>query len=230
MDFVTVLSGVASAIAIAAAIFAVWRFGGRWLHRRRLREMTKRLEALADEVKSTAVAIDHRHSEGVGWSGRNIWPDALGPHIQLLDGVIAESEALTAEARGMATDATLDRLRADVENASVYLRAAADLYRAGAIANYRREMGIPIPPGINGLDTTAALTAETRDVLEGTRRTFTLLIRTCLYQLGEDDQARAYQVSWPIQRFEIFNLDPDWEVPPLEQGKKYAGPIGPEGY
>jgi hypothetical protein len=230
MDFVTVLSGVASAIAVATAIFAVWRFGRRWLHRRRLREMTERLEALADEVKSTAVAIDHRHSEGVGWSGWHIWPDALFPHLQVLDRVVTESEALTAEARGMATDATYDRLRADVENASVYLRTGADHYRAGTIANYRREQGIAIPPGINGQDTTAALTAETRDTLDGTRRTFTLLIRTCLYQLGEDDEARAYEVGWPSRRFEIFSLDPEWTQPPLVPGEKYAGPIGPDGY
>jgi hypothetical protein len=230
MDFVTVLTGVASAIAVATAIAAVWRFGRRRLHRNRLRQMTKRLEALAGEVKSTAVAIDHRHSEGVGWSGWAIWPDALGPHIQLLDTVITESEALTAEARGMATDATLDRLRADVENASVYLRNAANLYRSGTIINYRREEGIPIPPGITGRDTTAALTADTVDIFDGTRRTFTLLIRTCLYQLGEDDEARAYDVGWPILRSEIFSLDPAWTAPPLEEGKQYVNPIGPDGY
>jgi hypothetical protein len=230
MDFVTVLTGVASAIAVATALAAIWRIGRRWLRRRHLRRMTERLEALAEQVKATVVEIDHRHSEGVEWTGWSIWPDALSPHIQLLDSVVTESEALTAEARGTATDATLDRLRADVENASVYLRAAADLYRAGTITNYRREEGDPIPPGINGQDTTAALTAETRDVLDGTRRTFTLLIRTCLYQLGEDDEARAYDVGWPSRRYEIFNLDPEWTVPPLEQGKKYANPIGPDGY
>jgi hypothetical protein len=205
MDFVAVLGGVASAIAVATFVAAVWRFGRRRSHRHGLRQMTERLKTLADDVKSTAVEIDHRHSDGAEWTG---WAVSLGPHIQLLDRVVTESEALTAQARGMATDSTLDRLRADVENASVVLRTAANLYRDATISNYREHMGIPIPPGATGRDTTAALTAEMVGPLDQTRRTFTLLIRTCLYQLGEEAEARMYDVGWPILRPEIISLRP----------------------
>jgi hypothetical protein len=234
MNLFVVLGGVASVIAVATAVIALWRFVPRRREgrkrQRELRQMTNRLKTLAEEVKATAVEIDHRHSDGAQWAGWAIWPESLAPHIDVLDRVIAESEALTAQARGMATDATLDRLRVDVENASMVLRTSANLYRDGTISNYREHMGIPIPPGATGRDTSAALTAETVDALDQTRRAFTVLIRTCLYQLGEEAEAREYDVGWPILRWEIFKLDPDWEPTPPKDGQRLAPPIGPDGY
>jgi hypothetical protein len=57
-----------------------------------------------------------------------------------------------------------------------------------------------------------------------------LLIRTCLYQPGEDDEARSYEVGWPILRSEIFTLDPEWEQAPPKEGQQLASPIGPDGW
>ena len=47
---------------------------------------------------------------------------------------------------------------------------------------------------------------------------------------GAKNEARAYDVGWPILRSEILSLDAEWQVPPLEEGKEYANPIGPDGY
>jgi hypothetical protein len=57
-----------------------------------------------------------------------------------------------------------------------------------------------------------------------------LLIRTCLYQPGEDDEARSDEVGWPILRSEIFTLDPEWEQAPPKEGQQLASPIGPDGW
>jgi uncharacterized membrane protein YccC len=229
MDFLAVLGGFASALAIATALTAVWRWVRRRRQRHRLEDMTQRLQALADEVKTVAVEIDHRHSAGVEWAGIAIWPEALAPLIDALDRLIDESDLLTARARGIAADAATERLRADVERSAAVLRAAADAYRRGAIANYQNHMGKPIPPGATGRDFSAALTPDGAGEVDQLRKSFTLLIRTCLYQLGRDGDAREYEASWPIRRWEVFELDPHWAPPATQPGEDVAPPIG-DGY
>jgi hypothetical protein len=227
--FIAVLGGVASAIAVVTGLAALSRVWRRRRQRDQLRAIVERLQELGEKVKLTAVDIDHCHSGGVGWTGWAIWPAPLGPLIESLERVIEESAALTAQARGLAADQTIERLRADVEYATRWLRDAANRYKDGTIANYRRYEGEPIPPGMTGRDTTAALTAEDGGALEEFRWNFSLLIATCLYQLKDEAAARVYNVAWPILRWEIYNLDPEWTPPPPKEAQRPAPPIG-EGY
>jgi hypothetical protein len=228
-NFSTVAGGVASALAIIAAAAATWRWLRAWRQRRALARSVEELRAASSRLRDAIVQIDHRVSEGVGWAGWAIWPDKIGPHVHLMNDLIVQAEALAAHARGRDVEAGLERLREDVESCALLLREAVDVYRSGTIENYRRAEGRPIPPGATGRDLTAALTPEVSVLAERLSREFTRLIRSCLYQVGEDHDARIFNSDWPITRAQIIDADPDWTPPRFPEGTTLAPPIG-EGY
>lgn len=217
-DFSTVAGGVASALAIIATAAAAWRWLRGWHQRRVLARSVAELRQGSDRLRQSVVQIDRRISEGVGWAGFAIWPDALGPHIRDLDELILRAEAWAAHARGRDVEAGLERLRQDVERCALLLREAANVYRSGTIHNYRDAEGRPIPPGATGRDLTAALVLGTENSAEQLAREFTRLIRSCLYQVGEDEDARAFEASWPITRSHVEKADPGWTAPRFAPG------------
>jgi len=225
-NFGAVLGGVASALAIFAAAIAVWRWTRAWRQRRRLRHTVGEIQEAATDLRTTVVQIDHAMSEGVGWAGWAVWPDRLGLHLRALNELILDAEATAARVRGTDVEPRLERLRGDVEQCSLLLRRAAEVYRSGTITNYRAIEGRPVPPGATGRDVTAALHLEDENQLRQVCRDFTHLVRSCLYQVGMDDDARSYEANWPATRAEVFASDPNWEVPTFRDGTDLAPPFG----
>lgn len=221
-----VLGGVASAVAIWAALVGVWRFGRAWLQRRSLRESIRQAQSAAASLRSTVIQIDHSMSEGVGWAGWAIWPERLESHIRSLDELILDAEGAAARVRGVDVEARLERLRADVEDCWLLVVRASEIYRSGVVSNYRAVEGKPIPPGATGRDVTAALEVGDENSLRELSRDFTHLVRSSLYQLSDDEGARSFLVSWPITRADIFAGDPEWEIPQFPEDTELAPPFG----
>ncbi len=158
--FGSVLAGVASAFAVLGALMATWRSARAWRHRRILEKAVREAQAAAAVLRTTVIQVDHRMSEGVGWTGWAIWPESLASHIGRLDDLVRAAEEAAARVRGLNAEPRVERLRADVEACWLLLRRGAEIYRSGTLGNYRTVEGRPVPPGATGRDVTAALRAD----------------------------------------------------------------------
>ncbi len=204
-----VWAGLGDALGVGAAAAAVLGLvigAGRWLMnwraRRNLGAMAATLLDEDDRLTNVASAIDHAFWQGVGWSGWDIWPDSLRPHLATLTTMVDEFDECIARARAVTGYGGTERLRSSIERLATVLRRAAVLYRQGTIQTYQATNGDPLPPGAAARDPTPALRDEDRRAeVEALRDEASLHFRTAAYQARTKlDVERC--ASWPIVRYE----------------------------
>lgn len=205
--FATTVGAVASAIAIASALYGtvVW-----WRQRRVLGELgslAQRLLRVDRRLVALAVDVDALLAKGVGWHGVEIEPPMLRGHRDYMWAQIDELERARARVRALAARGATERIRETVEEAIETLRRACVVYFDGTMTAYQEAQGVPMPPGATGRDPTAVL-HESPDAgdLPELRKSMELAVRTVAHQLERPGVAEGYRCRWPLTRAEVAAL------------------------
>jgi hypothetical protein len=198
-----VVGGVAAGFAIFQGIV----LGVGWLRRRHTRRQLAdalwRFFRLDRRLTALVAEITWKLAAGVGWWGFAIWPKALEGHLVYLENLTTELEHDIAFVRGFNADASLERLRSDVEELGECLREIYDTYRRGTIAAYQLSQGCPMPLSATGRGPVAALYGEDGNRLLELRRRIGILFRSTAYRLKKEDWERLPTGRWAITEAEL---------------------------
>lgn len=164
--------------------------------------------------------LDARLAEGVGWAGIDLWPERLTGGLNYLDGTADEAERTGAQLRSIdEADASVGRLRDDMEELCRLLVDASDRYKAGTLATYRDHEGVPVPMSASGRETTPTLLPDAVAKHRASRDRLTWLFRSCLFRIDER-LAERYRCQWLVARRETEWLEscvvPRAEPPPID--------------
>jgi hypothetical protein len=194
-------------VAAGFAIFQGLVLGVGWVRRRRTRYQLetalRRFLRLDRRLRALVAEITWQLAKGVGWAGFAIWPKPLEGHLVYLENLTTELEHDIAFVRGFTADASLERLRADVEEIGDRLRDVYGTYLRGTIRAYQESQGQPITLSATGRAPVASLTAETGQTLIEQRRLIGILFRSSSYRLQREDLERFPTGRWAIVESEL---------------------------
>lgn len=152
--------------------------------------------------------LDARLAEGVGWAGIDLWPERLTGALNYLDGTADEAERTGAHLRSIdEADASVGRLRDDMEELCRLLVDASDRYKEGTLTTYRDHEGTPVPMSASGRETTPTLPSDAVAKHRTDRDRLTWLFRSCLFRTDENS-AERYRCQWLVARREAEWLEP----------------------
>lgn len=206
-----ILTG-AGAGASATAIIGGWVSLRRAIRgrrqRRELASAVHRLLRLDYWLNVGCRHLDIRLAEGVGWAGHDVWPAKLTGGLNYMAGISDELSVTGARLRSMdEASGAIGRLREDIEELCRVLAAAADRYRLGSLAAYRKFGGAPIPWSAAGREVTPALQEDDIQTHIDGRARATWLFRSCLFRV-RPELAHRYDCQWPVRRHEFERLQP----------------------
>jgi hypothetical protein len=198
-----IIGGVAAGLAIFQGIGLAVAWVRRSYVRNRLQGALRRFIRLDRRLTALVAEVTWKFRDGVGWTGWAIWPKPLEGHFTYMANLATELEHDIAAVRGLDADASLERLRADVEELGECLRRAYEIYTDGSIRAYQQSDGEPIPFSATG----RALVAPLRDAdgaeLSQLRRRVRLLVRSAAYQLKEEEWAHLPAGEWAFTETEL---------------------------
>lgn len=204
------VAGLGAGASGAALLGAGSTLRHRWRARRQkddLRRGLQRLLRLDHRISIVSRHLDARLAEGVGWAGIDLWPERLTGGLNYLDGTADDAERAGAHLRSIdEADASVGRLRDDMEELCRLLVGASDRYKDGTLATYRDHEGAPLPMSASGRETTPTLLPD--DVAEHRedRDRLTWLFRSCLFRTDENS-AERYRCQWLVARRETARLE-----------------------
>lgn len=197
-----IIGGVAAGLAVIQGISFALAFLRRRHIRNRLQATLARFITLDRRLTALVAEITWRLRDGVGWEGWAIWPEPLAAHLTHLRGLINWLERGMATTRALDADASLERLRIDVEELGDLLREVAETYFRGTISAYQMSDGKPIGFSATGRAPIAPLSNENGDQLVEKRRRIRLLFRSTTYR-WEREWGELKTAEWAIVEWEL---------------------------
>jgi hypothetical protein len=212
---------IAAAIAIVAWLRSVYHWlRVDWQRRRALRKLLKAVEARNYDLRGAVNGAGRvMVRDGVTWAGWRIPPPNLVDFFRALMENDRALEQLHARVRGVRSEAAVERLRADIEQAVNILRSGVGLHLAGLWSVYRESFHDPNNEwfyvrlddeprkyGTGAGRDAPVPTLYEEGAVEKARqlsRDLDLVVRSAWYQARKEKRAEKFEAGWPMVCYEL---------------------------